>query len=314
MLQQSIIQPLDRFSFYVIQTARGILGRLGLRITVKGTRQTSPPLSQYPARGYHNWGRPLPTQPQALWARRSSWNSLGGCRPFASSSPSASPAFTPTSARPFYGYGLGGLGGVVGGSLRIRGPRASSSPHRHFHHVHQDEEESLLSPPAAAPHSLHLPHPVRPGYFVPRRDRRALSLELPHLLQVPGPPHPPPPPHLPPPPPPPSTAFHAHHRKKSFSGAMVLGGGDGLGVYGGVHQDCNGKTPLSQHLQLPPRHHTETSGGPNPHSQLMADVFPQVNTRSKDREDLDDDIEYVSYRYNGCGRELSGNSGRKKAR
>ncbi|XP_077940043.1 voltage-dependent T-type calcium channel subunit alpha-1I isoform X4 [Gasterosteus aculeatus] len=244
----------------------------------------------YPARGYHNWGRPLPTQPQALWARRSSWNSLGGCRPFASSSPSASPAFTPTSARPFYGYGLGGLGGVVGGSLRIRGPRASSSPHRHFHHVHQDEEESLLSPPAAAPHSLHLPHPVRPGYFVPRRDRRALSLELPHLLQVPGPPHPPPPPHLPPPPP--STAFHAHHRKKSFSGAMVLGGGDGLGVYGGVHQDCNGKTPLSQHLQLPPRHHTETSGGPNPHSQLMADVFPQVNTRSKDREDLDDDIEY----------------------
>ncbi|KAM8843948.1 voltage-dependent T-type calcium channel subunit alpha-1I-like isoform 2-T3 [Spinachia spinachia] len=233
----------------------------------------------YPARGYHNWGRPLPTQPQALWARRSSWNSLGGCRPFSSSSPSASPAFTPTSARPFYGYGLGGLGGVVGGSLRTRGPRASSSPHRHFHHVHQDEEESLLSPPA---HSLHLPHAVRPGYFVPRRDRRALSLELPHLLQVPGPPAPPPPP----------TTLHAHHGKRSFSGAVVLAGGDGLGVYDGVHQDCNGKTPLSQHLQLPPRHHTETPAGAGAQSPLMADVFPQVNTRSKDREDLDDDIEY----------------------
>ncbi|XP_062422309.1 voltage-dependent T-type calcium channel subunit alpha-1I-like isoform X4 [Pungitius pungitius] len=244
----------------------------------------------YPARGYHNWGRPLPTQPQALWARRSSWNSLGGCRPFSSSSPSASPAFTPTSARPFYGYGLGGLGGVVGGSLRIRGPRASSSPHRHFHHVHRDEEESLLSPPPAAPHSLHLPHPVRPGYFVPRRDRRALSLELPHLLQVPGPPHPPPP--TPHPLPPPPAALHAHRGKKSFSGAAPPGGGDGLGFYGGVHQDCNGKTPLSRHLQLPPRHHGETPGGANPQGQLMADVFPQVNTRGKDREDLDDDIEY----------------------
>uniref|UniRef100_A0A3Q0QU05 Calcium voltage-gated channel subunit alpha1 Ia n=1 Tax=Amphilophus citrinellus TaxID=61819 RepID=A0A3Q0QU05_AMPCI len=133
------------------------------------------------SRGYHNWGRPLPPQPHALWARRSSWNSLGG-RPCSSSSPSASPAFTPTSSRPFYGYGLGGLGGVVGGSLRIRGPRASSSPHHHIHHIQPDEEESLLSPPAVAPHSLHLPHPMLPGSFGPRRDRRALSLELPHLL------------------------------------------------------------------------------------------------------------------------------------
>lgn len=82
---------------------------------------------------------------------------------------------------------------------------------------------------------------------------------------------------------------------------MVISGGgvgglDSLGGLGGVHQDCNGKTPLSQHLQPPPRHHTEHSGGANPQSQLMADVFPQVNTRSKDREDLDDDIEYVSFR------------------
>ncbi|XP_041813433.1 voltage-dependent T-type calcium channel subunit alpha-1I [Chelmon rostratus] len=247
----------------------------------------------YPGRGYHNWGRPLPPHPEALWARRSSWNSLGGCRPCSSSSPSASPAFNPTSARPFYGYGLGGLGGVVGGSLRIRGPRASSSPHRHLHHVHPDEEESLLSPPAAAPQSLHLPHPVLPGHFVPRRDRRALSLELPHLLQVPGPPHPPLPSRHPLPP----MTLHAHQRKKSCSGGMVISGGgggglDSLGGLGGVHQDCNGKTPLSQLLQPPPRHPTEPAGGANPQSQLMAEVFPQVNTRSKDREDLDDDTDY----------------------
>ncbi|XP_069381191.1 voltage-dependent T-type calcium channel subunit alpha-1I isoform X6 [Paralichthys olivaceus] len=246
----------------------------------------------YPCRRYRNWGRTLPPHPQALWARRSSWNSLGGGRPFSSSSPCASPSFTPTSARPFYGYGLGGLGGLVGGSLRIRGPRASSSPHRHLHGVHPDEEEALLSPPPVASHSLHLPHPMLPGHFVPRRDRRALSLELPHLLQVPGPPHPPPlpPPHHPPP-------LMTLHRKKSVSGGMIIsagggGGLDSLSGLGGVHQDCNGKTPLSQLLQPPTRHQAEQAGGVNPQSQLMTDVFPQVNARSKDREDLDDDIEY----------------------
>lgn len=175
---------------------------------------------------------------------------------------------------------------MVGGSLRIRGPRASSSPHRHLHHhVHPDEEESLLSPPAVAPRPRHLPHPMLPGHFVPRRDRRALSLELPHMLQVPGPQHPPLPPHHPLRP----MTLHAHHRKKSFSGGI-----DSLGGLGGVHQDCNGKTPLSQLLQPPPRHPTEQAGGANPQGQMMAEVFPQVNTRSKDREDLDDDIDYVS--------------------
>ncbi|XP_074552345.1 voltage-dependent T-type calcium channel subunit alpha-1I isoform X6 [Halichoeres trimaculatus] len=242
----------------------------------------------YPGRAYHNWGRPLP---QALWARRSSWNSLGGCRPCSSSSPTASPVLTPPPSRPFYGYGLAGLGGMVGGSLRIRGPRASSSPHRHIHGAHPDEEESLLSPPAVAPPSLHLPHPVLPGHFVPRRDRRALSLELPNLLQVPGPPHPPPPPHHPLPP----MTLHTPHRKKSFSGGVVISGGgglDSLGVLAGIHQDCNGKTPLSMHLQPPQRSQSEQAGGANPPSQLMADVFPQVNTRSKNQEDLDDDIDY----------------------
>lgn len=182
----------------------------------------------------------------------------------------------------------------MGGSLRIRGPRASSSPHRHLHHTHPDEEESLLSPPATL--SLHPPAPSLPGHFVPRRDRRALSLELPNLLQIPGPPHPPaiPANHLLHP-----MMFHVHQRKKSFSGGVVIGGGvggglDSLGGLGGVHQDCNGKTPLSQLLQPPPRHPTEHGEGVNPESQLITDVFPQVNNRSKEREDLDDEIDYVS--------------------
>uniref|UniRef100_A0A8C7L227 Ion transport domain-containing protein n=1 Tax=Oncorhynchus kisutch TaxID=8019 RepID=A0A8C7L227_ONCKI len=51
-------------------------------------------------------------------------------------------------------------------------------------------------------------------------------------------------------------------RKKSFSSGLVGGGP------GGEHQDCNGKAP-----------------------SLLTEVFPQVNTR-KDREDLDDDIDY----------------------
>lgn len=230
---------------------------------------------QYPSRSYHNWGRPLP--PHTLWARRSSWNSLGGVRPCSSSSPSSSPAYTPTSTRPFYGYGLAGLGGVVGGSLRIRGPRASSSPHHHIHHGPPDEEESLLSPPAA--HCLHLTPPILPGQFGPRRDRRALSLEFPHLLQVPDQPH---------------TALpaqhpYAQHRKKSFSGGMT---GDCDGDR--LHQDCNGKTPLSQLLLPSSRHQGEHTGRPHTSNQLRTDVFPQVNTRGKDREDMDDDIDYVS--------------------
>lgn len=73
---------------------------------------------------------------------------------------------------------------------------------------------------------------------------------------------------------------------------MIISSG---GNFGGLHQDCNGKTPLSQLLQPPPRHQAEHTGGSNPQSHLMADVFPQVNARSKDREDLDDDIEYVGY-------------------
>ncbi|KAM9784328.1 voltage-dependent T-type calcium channel subunit alpha-1I-like isoform 1-T1 [Syngnathus typhle] len=238
----------------------------------------------YPGRGYHNWGRPLGRQHQAPWTRRSSWNSLMGCRPCSSSSPSASPAFTSTSARPFYGYGLGGLGGVVGGSLRIRGPRASSSPLRHLHSVHPDEEESLLSPPAVASHTLHLRHPILQGHFVPRRDRRALSLELPQLLQVPGVPHPPPLAHRP--------VSPAALQRKSFPGGTLVGGGfESPAVMGGVYQDCNGKTPLAQLLHPPPKHQTEQTCRTN-HQRLISEVFPQVNTRNKGQEDMDDELDY----------------------
>uniref|UniRef100_A0A8C2ILM1 Calcium voltage-gated channel subunit alpha1 Ib n=1 Tax=Cyprinus carpio TaxID=7962 RepID=A0A8C2ILM1_CYPCA len=80
---------------------------------------------------YHHWGRP---PPQPSWSRRCSWISAG------------------RSAR-----GLR-AGGVIGGSLRVRGV-----------HSHPAEHESLL------------PHPP----FLSRRHRRALSLELPEPLQRP---------------------------------------------------------------------------------------------------------------------------------
>ncbi|XP_061080630.1 LOW QUALITY PROTEIN: voltage-dependent T-type calcium channel subunit alpha-1I-like [Conger conger] len=127
---------------------------------------------------YQGWGRP-PIQTE--WSRRSSWNSL-----------SRAPR---------------GLGtGVGGGSLRARST-----------HSNPGEHESLLSPPPLPlPLPLPLPPPpLLPRHFAPRRDRRALSLELPELLQVPGPPP------------------HALPRKKSLGGA-------------GEHQDCNGKTHTPQ--------------------------------------------------------------------
>lgn len=184
--------------------------------------------SQCPGRAslYHNWGRPIP---QAVWNRRSSWNSLG----------------RPTRGVGVGGGGGGGVGGG-GGSLRLRGPQSYLA-----------EQESLLSPPP-----LHLPPHLLSRHLYPRRERRAYSLELPELLQVPpgltagGAPL------LPLPP------LHAHPpRKKSFS--------EGVGI---EHQDCNGKTPLSAQ------------------QRLLTEVYPQVNTR-KDREDLDDELDYVSVMY-----------------
>ncbi|XP_072539605.1 voltage-dependent T-type calcium channel subunit alpha-1I [Salminus brasiliensis] len=91
---------------------------------------------------------------------------------------------------------------TVGGSLRVRGP-----------HSHPAERESLLSPPPQLSH----PPPVLSRRLPPRRDRRALSLELPECFQLPGPPLQRPP----------------LTRKKSFGGDRGSG----------EHQDCNGKAP-----------------------------------------------------------------------
>uniref|UniRef100_A0A671VPJ1 Calcium voltage-gated channel subunit alpha1 I n=1 Tax=Sparus aurata TaxID=8175 RepID=A0A671VPJ1_SPAAU len=123
-------------------------------------------------------------------------------------------------------YGFGGAP-LVGGSLRVHSTR---SPHSYSYAA---EQESLLSHPSLSHHPLHPHHPPPPPlflsrHFAGRRDRRALSLELPELLRA---------------------------------------GGHGLGM---DHRDCNGKTP---------------------HTQLMAEVFPQVNAR-KDRADLDDETDY----------------------
>lgn len=160
-------------------------------------------------------------------------------------------------------YGFGGAP-LVGGSLRVH---SSRSPHSYLYAA---EQESLLSHP---PHSHHPPtkhHPPPPPpflsrHFAGRRDRRALSLELPELLRAGGQPtgH---------------TQIHqeAGRRIGSAVGGSITGGsgiGSGLGM---DHRDCNGKAP-------------------GPHTQLMSEVFPQVKAR-KDRADLDDETDYVSYR------------------
>ncbi|XP_039669618.1 LOW QUALITY PROTEIN: voltage-dependent T-type calcium channel subunit alpha-1I-like [Perca fluviatilis] len=181
---------------------------------------------------YHNWGRPL--LPQSAWSRRSSSNSLG---------------------RRSYGFGGAPL---VGGSLRVHGTRSPYS------YTCAAEQESLLSHP---PHFLIPPHHPPPPplflsrHFAARRDRRALSLELPELLRAGGPP-----PGLPPVQPDPG------RRSGSGVGGSITGGsgtGSGFGV---DHRDCNGKAP-------------------GPHTQLMSEVFPQVNAR-KDRTDLDEETDY----------------------
>ncbi|XP_076136973.1 voltage-dependent T-type calcium channel subunit alpha-1I-like [Alosa pseudoharengus] len=145
---------------------------------------------------YHHWGRPPPpAHPQSLLTRRSSWNSLG------------------RQAR--------------GGSLRVRGSSSArlysagsaehesllGAPHHHHHHHH---------PPPPPHHPL---RPLHPAQHHQRRDRRALSLELPELLQVPA----------------------------------CGGGGGGCGAplsssgeraAGGEHQDCNGKAPAGPQAPL----------------------------------------------------------------
>lgn len=153
-------------------------------------------------------------------------------------------------------YGFGGAP-LVGGSLRVR---SSCSPHSY---PYSAEQESLLTPSSHSPHPLLKHHPPPPPlvsrHLARRRDRRALSLELPELLRAGGQPpgHP-----------------DGGRRSGCGAGGSVTGGsaiGSGLG---GGHRDCNGKTP-------------------GPHAQLMSEVFPQVNAR-KDRADLDEETDYVS--------------------
>ncbi|KAM4583766.1 voltage-dependent T-type calcium channel subunit alpha-1I-like [Odontesthes bonariensis] len=182
---------------------------------------------------YHNWGRPFP--PHSGWSRRSSSNSLGR-----------------------RSYGFGGAP-PVGGSLRVRSTR---SPHSYNY---ASEQESLLSQPLHSHHPLPPHHPPPPPLFLSRhfgarRDRRALSLELPELFRAGGQPHGLPPIQIPDP----------GRRCGSGAGGSFIGGsgpGSGLGV---DHRDCNGKAP---------------------HTHLITEVFPQVSAR-KDRTDLDEETDY----------------------
>ncbi|XP_035379416.1 voltage-dependent T-type calcium channel subunit alpha-1I [Electrophorus electricus] len=120
--------------------------------------------------------------PHGPWSRRSSWNN---------------------QMRPSRSLALR-VG--AGGSLRVHGAHSQTA-----------EQESLLSP-----RPMPLPPPLLSRHFVPQRDRRALSLELPELLRAPRPP---------------AAPLHPRQRKNSLSG--------GVGS-GGEHQDCNGKTPMAQ--------------------------------------------------------------------
>uniref|UniRef100_A0A3B4UEC8 Voltage-dependent T-type calcium channel subunit alpha n=1 Tax=Seriola dumerili TaxID=41447 RepID=A0A3B4UEC8_SERDU len=142
-------------------------------------------------------------------------------------------------------------------SLRVHSTR---SPHSY---AYAAEQESLLSHPPHSHHPLLPHHPPPPPlflsrHFAARRDRRALSLELPELLRAGGQPL-----GLPP--------VHPDPGRRSGSGAggsITAGSGAGSG-FGVDHRDCNGKA----------------------HTHLMAEVFPQVNAR-KDRADLDEETDY----------------------
>lgn len=145
----------------------------------------------------------------------------------------------------------------MGGSLRVR---SSCSPHSY---PYSAEQEALLTHPSHSPHPLLKHHPPPPPllsrHLARRRDRRALSLELPELLRAGGQP----PGHL-----------DAGRRSGCGAGGSVTGGSGIGGGLGGGHRDCNGKTP-------------------GPHTRLISEVFPQVNAR-KDRADLDEETDYVS--------------------
>ncbi|KAM9793054.1 voltage-dependent T-type calcium channel subunit alpha-1I [Neosynchiropus ocellatus] len=188
-------------------------------------------LRRYRTSNYHNWGRPF--HPQSVWSRRSSSYSLG---------------------RRSYGFGGAPL---VGGSLRVH---STASP---YACTYTAEQETLLS------HKPHPHHPLPPHHPPPaarflsrqygaRRDRRALSLDLPELFQAGGQMQ--------------QNSQNTERWTGSGAGGSINGGSINGSGFGADHRDCNGKAP-------------------GPHIQLMKEVYPQVNAR-KDRADLDEETDY----------------------
>lgn len=148
---------------------------------------------------------------------------------------------------------------LVGGSLRVHSTHSPNS--------YAAEQESLLSHPSHSNYPLPPHHPppaslLLSRHLAARRDRRALSLEFPELLLAGGQP-------------PGQLLVHLESGRRNGSGTGgSITGGSGMSVLGVDHRDCNGKTP-------------------GPRTQLMAEIFPQVNAR-KDRADLDEETDYVS--------------------
>uniref|UniRef100_A0A8C5D5S1 Voltage-dependent T-type calcium channel subunit alpha-1I-like n=1 Tax=Gouania willdenowi TaxID=441366 RepID=A0A8C5D5S1_GOUWI len=115
-------------------------------------------------------------------------------------------------------YGFGGTQ-PVGGSLRVHSTRSPLS------YSYAPEQESLLSHQPHSHHSLTSHHPPAPSlllsrHFTTRKDRRALSLELPEVVRSGGPP----------------PVLHPVH---TDSGRGRTGSGMGVD-----HRDCNGKAPV----------------------------------------------------------------------
>ncbi|XP_048104998.1 voltage-dependent T-type calcium channel subunit alpha-1I-like [Alosa alosa] len=193
----------------------------------------------------------------SLLMRRSSWNSLG------------------RQAR--------------GGSLRVRGSSSArlysagsaehesllGAPHHHHHHPPPPPHHPLR-PLHPAQH--HQSHPGHGGHVPPpllwsarrcphRRDRRALSLELPELLQVPacggggGTPLVP-------------LGLQQQTQTQIHPLLALKKSSSGERAAGGEHQDCNGKAPAG------------------PQAPLLGEVFPQVNCR-KDKGELEEDSDYT---------------------
>lgn len=142
-----------------------------------------------------------------------------------------------------------------GGSLRVRG--TSSRPY-------PSEHESLLAPHPSLPHPshphlAHLPPPLLLSRRYPhRRDRRALSLELPQLLLMPASS---------------GSPLSQQYPQQQTHLPLPLKKTSSREKAAGEHQDCNGKAPAG------------------PLAPLLGEVFPQVNSR---KGELEEEVDYVS--------------------